>query len=259
MLEHIPVGILSLLVVIVILGSVWMGFLASGKRRLTGTAGESPEEQGVAAVVAALFGLLAFMLAFTFGLAAARREVRRDLLLDEVNSIGTTYLRAGLTPEPHRSQIRQELRDYVDLRIDAVKNRENLQTNIQKSKDIQKRLWAQAEEIADDELQNADIVSLFIDSLNETIDLQTKRVVVGGYRIPSIVWVVFLALTVLAGGALGYGVGLKSKKLNWTVAILLSVSFAAVAFLIFDLDRVAEGWLTINQGPMYELRSDLEP
>jgi hypothetical protein len=40
------------------------------------------------------------LLAFTFGMAASRFDVRRGLVIDEANAIGTTYLRAGLLPEP---------------------------------------------------------------------------------------------------------------------------------------------------------------
>ena len=60
----------------------------------------------VGAIVGAILGLLAFLLAFTFGMAASRFETRRELVLDEANAIGTTYLRAALLPEPHRVEVR---------------------------------------------------------------------------------------------------------------------------------------------------------
>ena len=44
-----------------------------------------------------------------------------QLLLDEVNAIGTTYLRAGLLLEPHQSEIRTLLREYVDIRVSLAK------------------------------------------------------------------------------------------------------------------------------------------
>jgi hypothetical protein len=46
-------------------------------------------------MVGATFGLLAF----TFGLAATRFDTKRQVLLDEANAIGATYLRAGMLPE----------------------------------------------------------------------------------------------------------------------------------------------------------------
>ena len=67
-------------------------------------------------MVAATLGLLAFILAFTFGLAASRFDSRMQVLLDEANAIGTTYLRAGMLPEQGK-QIRALLREYADARL----------------------------------------------------------------------------------------------------------------------------------------------
>ena len=72
-------------------------------------------------MVAATLALLAFILAFTFGLAGSWFDVRRRLVIDEANAIGTTYLRAGMLPEPHRSDVRDLLREYVDVRLEAIK------------------------------------------------------------------------------------------------------------------------------------------
>ena len=49
------------------------------------------QNASVGSVVAAAFGLLAFMLAFTFQIAAGRYEARKELLLDEVTNIRTTW------------------------------------------------------------------------------------------------------------------------------------------------------------------------
>ena len=57
-------------------------------------------------MVADALALLAFMLGFTFGLAASRFDVRRGLVIDEANVIGTTSSRGGLLPEPPRTEVR---------------------------------------------------------------------------------------------------------------------------------------------------------
>ena len=46
-------------------------------------------------MVADALALLAFMLGFTFGLATSRFDVRRGLVIDEANAIGTTSSRGG--------------------------------------------------------------------------------------------------------------------------------------------------------------------
>src|ERR1700720_1526300 len=64
---------------------------------------EEEKEAPVGAIVGATLGLLAFILAFTFGLAASRFDARRQIVVEEANAIGTTYLRAGLLAEDGRS------------------------------------------------------------------------------------------------------------------------------------------------------------
>src|SRR5215203_1928169 len=68
-------------------------------------------------LVGSLLALLAFLLAVTMGMASDRFDARRNLVRDEANAIGTTYLRAGFLPEPEQSQARDLLREYTPLRI----------------------------------------------------------------------------------------------------------------------------------------------
>ena len=49
-------------------------------------------------------GLLAFMLAFTFGMSGTRFDARKQLVLDEASAVLRAYQRAQLLPEPQRSE-----------------------------------------------------------------------------------------------------------------------------------------------------------
>ncbi len=53
---------------------------------------------------AALLGVVGLILAFGLSLAVTRYENRRDAVVDEANTIGTTYLRAQTLPEPMRTR-----------------------------------------------------------------------------------------------------------------------------------------------------------
>ena len=111
---------------VVPLWAVFFGTLASilllvelghriGRWRRARSQGE--KEAPVGGMVTAELGLLAFLLAIAFSLAANRFEDRRAVLLDEANAIGTCYLRAAMLPEPHRTEVRRMLREYVDVRL----------------------------------------------------------------------------------------------------------------------------------------------
>jgi hypothetical protein len=104
------------------------------------------EETPVGTVVGATLGLLAFMLAFTFGITAARFDARKQLVLDDVNAIGTLFLRTDFLVEPYRTEIRKLLRDYVHLRTEWIDHPEKLEEDLTLSEEIQNKVWSRAVE-----------------------------------------------------------------------------------------------------------------
>lgn len=256
MIEQLPVWLLVFLLIAAVVAMVQAGIYLA-RRAVAARPQTEPAVEGVGAVVGALLGLFGFMLAFTFSMAAQRRETRMSLLLGEVNSIGTTYLRTGLIPEPQRGMARALLQRYVQLRIQAAEQPEQLPAILKNSSAILDQLWLGAESLAGADLKNPEIVALYVDALNQTIDFQTSRVTVGRYRIPEVIWLAFAGLTILSSLAVGYNFGLQSLHRNHVMTALLAISFAAVTFLIFDLDHGNQGWLKIDQQPMYELRDQL--
>jgi hypothetical protein len=206
-------------------------------------------------MVGATLGLLAFMLAFTFGLAAARFDTRRQVLLDEANAIGTTYLRAGMLPD-RREAIRALLRDYVDVRLAAVRSG-NVTEGIRRSENLQDQLWAEAVAIGKNN-PNSIVVGLFVQSLNEVIDLHAKRVTAGlRDRIPGAIWAALLVVAVLSLAAMGYHAGLARTSRS-LAEVAVALTFSAVIGLIADLDRPQEGILTVSQQALIDLQQSMK-
>jgi hypothetical protein len=207
-------------------------------------------------MVAAILGLLGFLLAFTFGMAASRFDTRRELVLDEANAIGTTYLRAALLPEPHRTEVRALLRDYVGLRLEAVQQGAAVAA-LARSEELQGRLWAQAVMVG--EKSPSPITGLFIQALNDVIDLHAKRVTMGmRNRIPVTIWGALYFTAILAMAGVGYHAGLTSTT-RPLATLALVVTFSGVLWLIADLDRPQEGLLKVSQQAMIDLRKSLTP
>ncbi len=221
--------------------------------RLRGARSKHEKEAPVGGMVAAELGLLAFLLAFTFGMAASRYEARRHVLLDETNAIGTAYLRAGLLPESHRAEVRRLLREYVDVRLAAVQEG-SFEAGIRRSNELQGRLWSEAVAAAEKDPRSVSS-GLFLQALNEVIDLHAKRLMLAvRNRIPPPVWAVLLAVAVLSFGAMGYHEGLTGTGRSPAV-LAIALTFAAVIWLIADLDRPQLGLLRVSQQPMIELRN----
>ncbi len=226
-----------------------LGRARSGQR---GKESESP----VGGMVGAELGLLAFLLAFTFGIAASRYDTRREVLLDEANAIGTAYLRAAMLAEPHRGEVQRLLRDYVDLRIVAAEGA-TIEQAIRQSEDLHGRLWSEAVAAAADNPRSVP-VGLFIQALNEVIDLHAKRVTAGlRSRISTPVWAVLFGVALLSFVAMGYQSGLIKTSRSPGV-VVVAITFAAVIWLVADLDRPGQGWLRVSQQPMIELRNSMD-
>ena len=252
-LDLLPLWGIFLAVLLLVLAAIEGGYRL-GNSRLRQSGGE--KEAPVGAMVGATLGLLAFMLAFTFGMAAERFDTRKQLVLDEANAIGTTYLRTAMLPE-RRDEIRALLRHYVDVRLDAVRSG-RVAEQILKSEDIQGQLWSAATAIG---VQHPDsiVVGLFVASLNEVIDLHAKRVTAGlRNRIPGAIWGVLLTIATLSLAAMGYHAGLAGTIRSLAI-IVVAVTFSAVIALIADLDRPQEGTLIVSQQALIDVRQSMNP
>jgi hypothetical protein len=206
-------------------------------------------------MVGATLGLLAFLLAFTFGLASSRFDTRKEFVLDEANAIGTCYLRAGTLPEGNQ-EIRALLREYVDVRLQSLRSGE-LWRGMRGSEELHNRLWAQAEAVAKKN-SGSMVVGLFVQSLNEVIDLHAKRVWAAFYnRIPGSIWIALYSVAVLALGAMGYHGGLAGTSRSLAI-LAVAFTFSLVMWLIADLDRPHEGSLIVSQQPLIDLRNSMK-
>jgi hypothetical protein len=218
---------------------------------------EYDEEDGpVSAMVGSILGLLAIMLAFTFHLAAKRFDARRQAVLAEANAIGTTYLRARLLPDPERSENTDLLRRYTEIRVQSVAD-SRIAEGIARSKDLHAQLWSRAMAAAETDRRSI-MTGLFLQSLNEVINLHSERVFVGlRSRIPVSIWLALLTLAVFEMASMGYQAGLSGTRRSPEIPIL-TLAFAGVLFLIVDLDRASEGSLRVSQQPLIDLLKTMQ-
>jgi hypothetical protein len=220
---------------------------------------KGPASSNFSTLESAMLGLLALMLAFTFAMALERFDTRRDALLNEANSIGTTALRARLFPDPQRSEVLKLLREYVQIRLDVVQSNTSLielKGAVDRSNAVQEALWKQAQTIADKDKWTVP-TGIFIQSLNEMIDDQGKRLSALRNRIPNSVLLTLYSIAAVAGAFAGYASGrdvVRSRVPVYVMGILVS----AVIYLIIDLDRPSAGFIKNNQQPMIDLANSIK-
>jgi hypothetical protein len=211
-------------------------------------------DQPVGAMVASILGLVALVLGFTFSLAASRFDARRLGVLEEANAIGTCYLRTRLLPAPEHVETSGLLREYVDVRLAGIAGRSD--EAIARSNVLHELLWSQASSAA--EKSPNPITGLFVESLNDVIDMHAKRLLVGIHsRIPIVIWIGIFGLSLLGVTAVGYQAGLTTTRRS-PVMLALVLAFGIVLILIADLDRGQEGLLRISQHPLLDLQKSMQ-
>lgn len=218
----------------------------------------TPEEaEGPTGIlVGSLLALMAFLLAITMGMASDRFDARRGVVLAEANAVGTTFLRAGYLPEPASSESRELLREYAPLRniTDGI---DDLPVRLARSAEIQAELWSIAEELARE--ASSDVLAIYIESLNEMIDIHETRVIAGLFaRVPETVLLLLVIGSALTLGMVGYSAGLTRRRSPLT-AVAMIVVLGAVITLVVDLDRPQDGFLEVSQQPIIDLQRQIGP
>lgn len=251
LLDALPLWGLFIVILLVVLVSVECGYRLGKYRR---NHREWEKEAPVGTMVGATLGLLALILAFTFGLAAARFDTRRQVLLDEANAIGTAYLRAGMLPDK-REEIRTLLRNYVNARVEAVRLTKTIE-GIRRSENIQNELWAEATAVAEKN-PNSIVVGLFVQSLNQVIDLHAERVQASlRSRIPGAIWIGLFSVAALSLAGMGYHAGMVGTRRSLAI-LAVAFTFSVVIELIADLDRPQEGVLKVSQQALLDLQRSM--
>jgi hypothetical protein len=180
-------------------------------------------------------------------------------LVDEANSIGTTWLRADFLPEPHKQEVRNLLIRYTQLKVDyfdAKSDRAALTGSRREIAKIQSQLWDHANIVAAN--VPTPITASFIVTLNEMIDLDSTRKAAIINQVPGAVWILLLVLAVCGAWASSYGggtAGIRSSFNQYVFPILIAV----VITLIADIAQPRRGLVSINREPLTDLLQSISP
>lgn len=253
-LDYLPLFGVFLATVLLLLAFNEVGF-RMGRRW---QARKTPQSAQSGAMMAAALALLAFMLAFTFGTAASRFDARRQAVLHEANAIGTTWLRSQMLPSPHPAQIEPLLLRYVEVRLEGAKAKslEELRRALAESTDLHKQLWEHAVALAK-EYPRSVVLGLFVNSLNEVIDLHTGRITVVRQRIPRSVWLTLYFIALASMVMVGVNAGLSGGR-SLLMTALLAAALSVVMVLIIDLDRTGQTLFGVSQQSLIDLRESIK-
>jgi hypothetical protein len=202
-------------------------------------------------VVGGMLGLMAFLMAFSIGIVIDQHNGRKVMVVTEANAVGTAYLRASFLGEPDLTTSRNLLREYVEVRLAAASDQTQQESAITRSEEIHGELWS----IVEDNVRQgkeSDIMALYVESINEVINVHSQRLAAVNLRLPRLLRVVLFAATVLSFLLVGVANSADGKR-DFAAILLFALAFVAVFMIMVDLDRPQEGLLTISQTALSDL------
>ena len=252
-IDTIPLWSVLIISFVLVIITIELGFQL-GQMRLRSP--KSEEGSQVSSLTGAHLALLAFMMGFSFNMAANHHTARKMIILDESNAIGTAYLRAELVDSEEGDRTKQLLAEYVGLRASIGDEGVKASWVISESESLQTQMWNVFDQSREDE-QLTVAERLLLVALNEVFDLHEERVYASlRSRIPVTIWLVLTAVTITAMMGMGYNFGIDNRRSPLATTVL-ALSFSLVLFLISDLDRPGVGYMRPDNSTILQLNERL--
>jgi uncharacterized membrane protein len=229
-------------------------YLASRSRRPESAGHEWAFGVGQAAV----FGLIAVILGFSFAFAASRYEARNALVVNEADAIRTAYLRAGFLRPDRAAAFRAVLLEYAGTRLQTyalVSDMRAETRSIAKSDALQERLWTLASATARRDPRSPFFVDL-TRSVIDVIDVSEEQEAALNNHVPRDVLGIVLLSTLAGAFLLGLTFG-RAKSRNTVLAVIFCALFAATVFTIVDLDHPQGGFVKVDVAPLQAVLDDM--
>lgn len=197
--------------------------------------------EGSSAVEGAVFGLFGLLLAFTFSGAVSRYDAHRLLLTEEVNNIGTAYLRLGLLPVETQPALRQLFRDYTTSRLDlfnSLRPEISLETAC-----LQTEIWRKSISAASSNHASIDANKLLLPAINDMIDVTATRQNAFNMHPPAVVFLLLFFFS--CGSAFMAGYSMKSIHVDWVYTLALASAVTLTVYATLEIEYPRQGLIRL--------------
>ncbi len=262
-LDQFPLAGLLVAIILVLVVFIEVGFRFGVAHRPQSMKTQTAQ---VRAIMGAILGLLAFMLAFTFSTAQRHYETRVQNMVEEARVAGTAFLQADFLDEGVKIRVKALLHQYISDRLELHRMiKQNRKPEaialISKAEDMQRKLWSLSVGMefesrnAVDPKARSDAFMLAVVGLIDIHNLRLHAALMN--RIPVMVWLILFFTAIMSMLVMGYQAGLTGKRTP-IATVSLAVVFSAVMILITDLDRPLMSMFEINNQVMINLQSKME-
>ena len=201
--------------------------------------------------LAAIFGLLALLVALTFSGASDRFDKRRDLIVQEVSAFGTAYQSIDLLPKKDQPNIRELFKKYIDSRIDLYKSHETLnELNLEKKVVIHNaigdEIWKAVVRAVEDTAYPQKLVTAqILPELSDMFTASENQRLASKFHPPPIIWQALFILSFIGSLIAGYNMGIENKR-DWLLTIVFVILMAGTIFVILGLEYPRLGKVTLD-------------
>ena len=247
----------SIICLVLFLACILMVLLGKFIRNKFFQSDQQESKGGVTSLLGALFGLWAFVLAFTFSNSSNRFDSVRNIMVDEANIIRNTVLRTEVFPDSIGNGLRADLKKYVEARISYYSDATDLVKFNKAKEDAEaagKRLWASTVNAATVPNMGINCSNMYA-ALTSMFDVAAKRDALLLSGLPELItyMLFFLALTISFIGGFTTPV-IKTKE--WIVVGGFILLACIIIFITLDLSRPMRGFIKpdVGQERMVKLR-----
>lgn len=263
-LDEIDMGYTLLWAVFVVgLFSAMLLLLEVGRRIGARHMAVDPEgaKAGHGVIVGVVFSLLSLLLAFTFSGAASRFDARRQLAVQETNTLSKAYYVLNLFPQSVQAKLKNSFRGYVDAELQAIKalpDQHAAELAYSRSSALKLDIQNQVIAICQDPGSQAVGAYILLPAVNDWIANSTNRIVAANTHPPIAIYVVLVGLALMSSLIAGYAMA-EAKARSWLHVLGFAAVVTIIIYIIIDLElpRVGLIRLTDTDRLLVELRSKM--
>lgn len=201
--------------------------------------------------LAAIFGLLALLLAFTLSGASDRFDQRRELIVKEVSSIGTAYQSVDLLPSREQPKVREIFKKYLDSRIVIYQTRgeahpQEFEARSQSHNAVGDQLWKEVvRAVENTEYPQKLVAAQILPELSDMFTASDNQRLSIKFHPPIIIFQALIILCMIGSLIAGYNLGIQNQR-DWLLTFVFVVLMTGAIYIILSLEYPRMGKISLG-------------
>lgn len=191
--------------------------------------------------LASIFGLLALLVAITFSGASDRFDHRRELIVQEVSSLGTAYQSIDLLVTKDQPKIRELFREYLDARINLYQPQDDVSEKelgalIATHNAVGDQIWKEVvRAVGETPFPQKLVAAQILPELSDMFTAYDNQRLAVKFHPPRIVFQALIILCMVGSLVAGYNLGIQNQR-DWLLTVMFVILMTGTIFIIFGLE-----------------------